>query len=331
MKRIGWLWHDVIDIENVFQAMLDYNSNRPKWRRRRPCYVKAAEIAARMAADFAEAVGSPSTKTIFEAGKQRELEIPSYESCIAQLALWRVCGKYVERRVHDQSFSSRRGKGGHLAAKKCERFIRIHIGDLAKYHLYFDVRKFYAHIDKRIMMDRLATIFKDPKVLEAFRAVVYSTPHGLPIGYPFSHALANLYLAPLYYLLLSSGRRQYRVSRIFVYMDNWIVFSRYKKVLHAARAEAKRWLSGVGCEMKGDWQVAPTASRRVKICGFALGCGRAHLYRRIWRRIMRNVDAIRRHMTQRLYRSLMSRLGWSKAIHMEHNAVCAGERKALWR
>ena len=33
MKRIGWLWHDVIDIENVFRAMLDYNSNRPKWRR----------------------------------------------------------------------------------------------------------------------------------------------------------------------------------------------------------------------------------------------------------------------------------------------------------
>ena len=25
MKGIGWLWHDVIDIENVFQAMLDYD------------------------------------------------------------------------------------------------------------------------------------------------------------------------------------------------------------------------------------------------------------------------------------------------------------------
>lgn len=49
------------------------------------------------------------------------------------------------------------------------------------------------------------------------------------------------------------------------------------------------------------------------------------------KRIMRNVDAIRRRPMQSLYRSLMSRLGWLKAIHMEHNAVFAAERKALWR
>ena len=192
MKRIGWLWDEVTDVENVYAAMADYNRNRPRWRRRRPCYLKAAELAKRMEEDFAAVVGTPRRKTIYESGKARELEIPGYESCIAQLALWRVCGRHVERRVHSQSFSSRRGMGGHLAARKCERFVRTNVEGRAKYHLYFDIRKFYAHIDKRIVMDRLSTVFKDPKVLAAFRAVVCSTPKGLPIGYPFSHALANL-------------------------------------------------------------------------------------------------------------------------------------------
>ena len=331
MKRIGWLWQDVTDIENVYEAMRDYNRNRPKYRRRRPCYKKAAELAGLMEENFAAAIGTPRPKTIYEGGHIREAEIPSYNSCIAQIALWRVCGKYVERRIHSQSFSSRPGKGGHRAARDCELFVRQHMTDLAKYHLYFDIKGFYAHINKPIMMSRLETIFKDPKVLEAFRAVVYSTPAGLPIGYPFSHALANLYLVPLYFLAYSVGRKQYRVSRIYVYMDNWTVFAAHKKTLHAVRRACGEWLAGVGCTMKTDWQIAPTMNRRVKICGFEIGRGRSRVYARIWRRIMRNVAEYRHRPTEKLYRSLMSRLGWIKAIHKEHSAAFAAERGKLWQ
>ena len=332
MKRVGWLYNEVLDIENIYEAMNDFNRRRPVYRRIKPCYLKAVELSERMREDFAAVIGKPRTKQIHEAGKIRELEIPSYESCVAQLALWRVCGKYIERRIHNNSFSSRRGMGGHKARAKARKFIRQHAKNKAKYCLYFDIKKFYQHIDKRILMSRLEAIFKDPKVLEMFGKVIYSTPKGLPIGYPFSHALANLYLVPLYFLCYSVGKRQYRVSKIFVYMDNWTIFSQYKKVLHEVRRYASGWLGRMGCSMKSDWQIFPTSSRYVNICGFRESAHSTKLYRRIWHRIMRNVDKLRADPENgKLYRSLMSRLGWLKAINRECSKPFEEERGTLWK
>lgn len=313
MKRYGYLYEKVIAYENIIGAMQDYDSRRPVRLRKGTDYRLAWEVRERMINDFAGIIGKPRKKVIREGGKLRELQIPSYLSCIAQLALWRVCEPYVERRLHNQTFSSRKGYGGHLAAKKCERFVHLNIEKDAKYHLYFDIKKFYKHIDHRIVMDRLSTIFKDKKILAMFRAIVDSSEEGLPIGYPFSHALANLYLVPLYFLLKSVKR----VSKIYVYMDNWTIFSRHKKALHKARTLAQNWLRGVGCEMKGDWQLAPTTGRLVKVCGFRIGKGQTLLYRGNWLRTLRDFRAAYRGMVKKIA-SMASRRGWLRFINREY-------------
>ena len=331
MKRVGWLKDKVLELENVYGAMEDYNRRRPIYRRRAPDYAKAADILARMKTNYAEVIGVPRKKEIHESGKIRSLEIPSYESCVAQLALWRVCGRYIEKRIHSQSFSSRVGMGGHLAHAKCRRFIRQHAKDDAKYCLYFDIKKFYQHIDKRVVMEQLQTIFKDEDILRMFFAVVYSTEQGLPIGYPFSHALANLYLTPLYYSMFAIGGARYRVSKIFVYMDNWAVFSHYKKTLHRARKFAEIWLERVGCEMKGDWQVFPLCHRYVNICGFRERRGDTKLYRRVWHRLMHNFDMMTAEPEVEHYKlSMMSRLGWLKAINKTYSPCFSTAKGYLW-
>lgn len=326
MKRIGYLYEKVVDYDNIVGAMYDYDAKRPVARRRGVDYRLAWEIKRQMEDDFASVIGRPSVKVIREYGKERRLQIPSYRSCIAQIALWRVCGRYIERRVHSQSFSSRTGMGGHLAAKKCAKFVHLNIDGKAKYHLYFDVRKFYQHIDPRVVMERLAAIFKDRKVLEMFRAVVYSSDEGLPIGYPFSHALANLYLVPLYFAIRSIKF----VSKAYVYMDNWIVFSRYKKPLHKAVRLAMEWLGGVGCRVKGDWQIAPTAVRPVKMCGFVIGAGQTRLYRGNWTRTLRDFRRACRGAADALI-SMASRRGWLRFINREYSpCFCTAEGEYLW-
>lgn len=311
MKRVGYLADKVFTRENVRAAWDAYNKNRPVKLRKAFDQRRADRILQAARRDFAAVVADPREKTIFESGKERRLQIPRFAASIAMLMLWNVAGPYVEKRIHSMSFSSRKGMGGHLAAAKCSRFLRTHRKD-AKYSLYFDVRKFYQHIQARIMMARLEAIFKDRRILDMFDAVLRSATGGLPIGYPFSHSLANLYLVPLYFLVRSIKG----VSRAFVYMDNWIVFARFKKAAHKARIAAKAWLAGMGCEIKDDWQVFPTASRRVKICGFALHAARPpRLYRRIWRRTRRAFCVFAAHPTKRLYLSLMSRKGWLMAIN----------------
>lgn len=326
MKRVGHLAERVFTLENVRAAWDAYNANRPVKLRRDFDPVLAQKILDLAQTDFAKLIGRPRKKTIHEHGKTRELQIPSFRASIAMLMLWNVCGPHVDKRIHSQSFSSRKGMGGHLAAKKCARFMRTHRKD-AKYCLYFDIRKFYQHIDRRVLMDRLATIFKDRLILDMFKAVLDSADVGLPIGYPFSHSLANLFLTPLYFILRSVRG----VTKIFVYMDNWTVFARFKKAAHAALGCAKAWLSGVGCAIKSDWQVFPTASRRVMICGFALSPTHPpRLYRGIWRRTLRDIARYAIRPTISLYRGIMSRKGWLMAVNKTYSPKVKIEGGYLW-
>lgn len=327
MKRVGYLYEKVVDYENVIGAMADYDARRPVRRRRGIDYRLAWEIKRQMETDFAGVIGKPRIKVIREYGKERRLQIPDYRSCVAQLALWRVCSPYVERRIHDQSFSSRVGFGGFKAASKCERFVHLNADGKARYCLYFDIRKFYQHVRKDVVMARLATVFKDERVLAMFRAVVESADGGLPIGYPFSHALANLYLAPLYALLKSERN----VSKVYVYMDNWTAFSRYKKPLHKALATAERWLDGMGCAVKGDWQMFPVAGRGAKVCGFVVGRGQTRLYRGNWRRTMRDFRRAERG-DDRARISMASRRGWLRHINREYSrCFCTRKGTYLWQ
>ncbi len=322
MKRHGYLYEKVMTVENVMKAVDAYNAKRPVALRREISREYAQRLLDDMKRDFAGVVGKPRRKVIFDGGKRRELQIPSFKSSIAQLALWNICGAFVERRIHSRSYSSRLGMGGHKAFRECSHFVRRNWKGKAKYCFYFDIAKYYRHIDRRIMMDRLATIFKDKNILELFRIVLDSADEGLPIGYPFSHALANLYLTPLYHLVMSDGK----VSRGVVYMDNHLFFSKWKKPLFRARDAVVNWLAGVGCAMKRDWQIFPTAARAVRICGFGIRAGMsARLYRRLWRRIMRNLDALAHGFALANYLSLMSRKGWLMAIHKQNTpAIITG-------
>ena len=81
-----------------------------------------------------------------------------------------------------------------------------------------------------------------------------------------------------------------------------------------------------------NWQTFPTSSRYVNICGFRESVRSTKLYRRIWHRIMRNVDKLRSDPeNEKLYRSLMSRLGWLKAINRECSKPFEEERGKLWK
>lgn len=92
--------------------------------------------------------------------------------------------------------------------------------------------------------------------------------------------------------------------------------------LRKAVALASRWLAGVGCEFKSDWQIFPTAKRGVKLCGFVIfGNRKTRLYRGIWNRIMRTFERYKVRPTEHLFLSLMSRLGWLMAIHQEYNPI----------
>lgn len=328
MKRLGNLYEKILTPENIEAAYQAYNQNRPTCLRREYKEEEARQILEEMKEDFAKVIGKARRKDFCDKGKWRILEIPeSFKSSIAQIAVWNICGIYVERRIHDNSFSSRKGKGGHMCAKKVERFVHTKADRDAKYCFYFDIAKYYAHIDKRIVMDRIEKIFKDKKVIELFRIIVYSTPKGLPIGYPFSHALANLYITPLYYLAHSFKG----VTGMYVYMDNHLVFARSKAVLKRVRRSFVKWLSGVGCEIKKDWQIFPTSEHGVRVCGLMVFANKkSRLYKKLWHRTMRNFDRLNKKFLLSDYLSMMSRLGWLDLCKQRYCEAFKKEGGYIW-
>ena len=327
MKRYGHLYERVMTPGNVAEAFDAYNRNKPVAERIEPTPELVAEALGRMQADFAGCIGRPVSFHIDEYGHDRPIEMPSSPlASIAMLALWNVCGPLVERRVHDNSFSSRKGKGQHAYAKKVERFVHTHHEDLARYCLYFDLSGYYMSIQKRIVIDRLKTIFKDALVIGLFEAVVYSTLAGLPIGYPFSHALANLYVAPLYAVACATKG----VTAGYVNMDNHHFFAAAKAPLKRFKATATEWLAGVGCEIKDDWQIFPTDARRVMAGGLAVTAGGARLYRSTWHRTMRNFDRLTERYRLEDWLGMMSRLGLLDLCGQRYANVFKQEGGHIW-
>ena len=186
---------------------------------------------------------------------------------------------------------------------------------LAKYFLYFDIKKFYQHIQHKDVYDAVERIVKDERVMRVVGEILNATPKGLPIGFTGSHHFANLLVVPLYYLI----RGVEKVSDCYVYMDNFIVYGRTKRSLHIAQGEAEAYLAELGMQMKPDWQIAPLQGRPINTCGVKLKRGDTpKLYKKLNHRNFRNIDKFLEDPTPHLARGLMSRYGWLMEVKREH-------------
>lgn len=328
MKRHGFIFERIMTRENIYSAILKFNSAREPDARVEPSWGYADFLLRWMQNDFRGLIGRPAKYTIIESGKPRQLQVPNVNACIAMIAMWLVCGPFIEGRIHNHSYSSRVGYGGHRAMREVSRFVRENEGGEADWCYFFDISKCYQHIMPPVVMSRLLNIFKDRRALGMFEIVLESAWEGLPIGYPFSHALANLVLSPLHAMMQSHKN----VSAGFVYMDNHDFFSRYKNTLRNARPQVDRWLESIGCHAKHDWQIFRPADRGVNICGFTVYPDHVELYRRIWHRIMRNIDAIKTAWQLKDYLSLMSRKGWLMAANKLYTPSLQIEQgEYLWK
>lgn len=244
-------------------------------------------------------------RDIFEHGKLRHIEIPTFKDTLVQRVL---CYPQLEtlfvNHTWPHAYSSIKGRGPLRAAKHVSRLIR---NKKARWCLYFDVRKYYLHIDRDIMKADLRRIVKDPIALRLLDRIVDMGEAGIAIGNTASHFLANLYLTPTVQRLAAFPG----VADVVTYMDNVFVFGRSKRALHTVRREAVTLLACRGLAMKSDWQLFRTDLRAVKIGGYRVQNGQPwRIYRATFRHLRRRVREFRRRQTVSCARSIASLKGW---------------------
>jgi len=147
--------------------------------------------------------------------KERIISVPSFADRVLHHALINRIGPVIEKKMVDDSYACRTGKGCHAAIRRAQQHSRRYA-----WFVKIDIRHYFASIDQGILAALLRRTFKDDELcnlLERIIAGFHSSPgKGLPIGSLTSQYFANYYLDPLDRFLLE----ELRVRGMVRYMDD---------------------------------------------------------------------------------------------------------------
>lgn len=196
MKRAGNLFPKILEWENLRLAL--WKALRGKRDR-----LDAREFQAEAEARLGElgdrlrrgtVVVGRYHQFVIHDPKERVITAPCFEERVLHHAIMNVCEPVFDRRLIDDTFACRVGKGRLAALARAQSFARR-----APYYLKIDVRKYFDSIDHERLIHRLEGLFKDREVSRLLGKIVRSyqvgpSSRGLPIGSLTSQHLANFYL-----------------------------------------------------------------------------------------------------------------------------------------
>jgi hypothetical protein len=126
--------------------------------------------------------------------KERLITAPCFRERVLHHAIMNVCGPVFERRLIDDTFACRKGKGRDASLLRTLVFSSRHA-----FFLKMDIRKYFDSIHHEILLAQLERIFKDERLLALFARIIgvyeVSPGRGLPIGALTSQHMANFYLS----------------------------------------------------------------------------------------------------------------------------------------
>jgi hypothetical protein len=168
--------------------------------------------------------------------KTRMIHAPAFRERVAQHAIFNLCEPIMEKKLVDDCFACRKGKGTHGALKRAQVFARRY-----KWYLKLDVRRYFDSVVHSQLLEMLGRVFKDAHLLKLFAQIIggYETERGrgLPIGSLASQFFANHYLSQLD----RTCKQVLRVPGYLRYMDDFILWGHEREVLNESeRGGGKR-------------------------------------------------------------------------------------------
>lgn len=231
MKRYKNLYEQIITLENIHKA-IDKAARGKKHRKsvqkvlqNRAYYAKSVQQRLLGQKPLLE----PTTRKIKqEFGKDRELEIaPFYPNQIAHHACANIIEPLLLKSLSTQSAACIKGRGVDYALKRAKRYAKSYT-----YYLQVDIRKFYANIDRELLLAQISRKIADKQALELLRALLHSpttqsttkSTKGLSLGSYLSAILGNFYLRELDYPACKG-------VKVLRYADDIVAFSSSKQAL----------------------------------------------------------------------------------------------------
>ena len=163
--------------------------------------------------------------------KPRKIHKAPVRDRLLHHAVYRVLYPFFNRTFTADSFSCRNKKGTHKALDRFREFAnKVSVNNTKTcWVLKCDIRKFFANIDHRILLDILDQYIKDPRAMNLLGEIIDSHSSGksgvgLPLGNLTSQLFVNIYMNELDQFTKHKLKTKYYIR----YADDFVIFSRNK-------------------------------------------------------------------------------------------------------
>ena len=197
MKRFGYLFEKIVDIENIKLAHKNARRGKSKYREVKMVDADIERYALEIKQLLESGLYRTSEYSVIQKvdkGKVRDIyRLPYYPDRIVHHAIMQVLEPIWKPTLINDTYQSIKGRGPHKAIKKLRRLI---VRDGYRYYLKLDLAKYYPSIDNTILKQVIRKKIKCGKTLELLDSIVDSCV-GVPIGNYLSQYLGNIYLNEL--------------------------------------------------------------------------------------------------------------------------------------
>ena len=177
--------------------------------------------------------------------KPRNIHKASVRDRLLHHAIYRILYPFFDKTFLADSYSCRLEKGTHKALKRFQKFGRKESQNNTKtvWILKCDVKKFFASIDQKILLDILKERIQDKNILSLLGEIIgsfYSTKlgKGLPLGNLTSQLLVNIYMNEFDQFMKHKLKAKYYIR----YADDFVIFSQDKSELKNILLEIESFL-----------------------------------------------------------------------------------------
>lgn len=268
MKRVGYLYERICDIENIKKAILKASLGKRNRKHIKIIVTNLNHYAKKIQAMLINQEYKPSPysiKRIYDGASKKERVIYKprfYPDQIVHWALILVLEPVLMRGMYQHNCGSVPGRGSSYGQKILRNALNNDYKG-TKYCLKLDISKFYPSIDQQLLKNMFRRILKDQKTLNLIDAIIDSSDTGLPIGNYTSQWFANFYLQDLDHFI----KEKLNVHHYVRYVDDLVILSSNKKILHQVRVKIDDFLQEKKLSIKNNWQVFLVTKRFVDFLG----------------------------------------------------------------
>jgi RNA-directed DNA polymerase len=314
LKRQGYIYENVYDIDNIRQAMMKASLGKRNQLRVKTILKNMDYYAYQIQKLLINKTYRPSKPQvkIIEDGankKTRTISKPNfYPDQVVHWALMLQIEPIIMRGMYEYNCGSVPKRGTSFGQKAVRKWLDKDPKN-TKYCLKMDVKKFYPSIDNEILKRMFRRKIKDRDCLWLIDTIIDSNV-GQPIGFYTSQWFANFFLEGLDHLIKEKLGAKYYVR----YVDDLVLLGPNKKKLHVARKEIEKHLAGIKLSLKSNWQVFRINKRAIDFLGFRFFRDKTTLRKRNVLRIRRRLKRINRkgYLNEKDASAVISYWGWVK-------------------